>query len=69
MARLATALIGVGACELSAANGCRAMAAVYAALKSAEQGSRTVPLSEIVDAGQAQLGGADNKRRSAAGRR
>lgn len=34
-------------CELSAANGCQAMAAVYAALKSAKEESRFVPLSEV----------------------
>ena len=37
-------------CELSAANGCQAVAAVYAAIKSAKEGSRSVALSEIVDA-------------------
>jgi predicted dehydrogenase len=35
-------------CELSATNGCQAMAAVYAALKSAKEESRFVPLSEII---------------------
>jgi predicted dehydrogenase len=40
-------------CELSAANGCQAVAAVYAALKSARDGGRTVTLSEIVHAAQA----------------
>ena len=37
-------------CELSAANGCQAVAAVYAALKSAKEDSRAVTLKEIVDA-------------------
>lgn len=37
-------------CELSAANGCQAVAAVYAALTSAVEGSRSVSLREIVDA-------------------
>jgi predicted dehydrogenase len=37
-------------CELSAANGCQAIAAVYAALASAKEGSRTVTLNEVVDA-------------------
>ncbi len=37
-------------CELSAANGCQAVAAVYAALTSAKEGSRAVTLNEIVDA-------------------
>ena len=36
-------------CELSAQNGCRAVAAVYAALKSAQEESRAVRLSEIID--------------------
>ena len=38
------------ACELSAANGCQAVAAVYAAITSAKEGGRSVALSEIVDA-------------------
>jgi predicted dehydrogenase len=37
-------------CELSAANACQAVAAVYASLKSANEGSRLVPLDEILDA-------------------
>lgn len=56
-------------CELSAANGCQAVAAVYAALKSAGDGSRAVPLSEIIEMTQAQLAGATGQRRDAAGRR
>ena len=40
-------------CELSAANGCQALAAVYAALASAKQNSRAVELSEIIAAAQA----------------
>jgi predicted dehydrogenase len=44
-------------CELSAANGCQAVAAVYAALRSAREDSRIVPLSEIIDAAQAELAG------------
>ncbi len=40
-------------CELSAANGCQAVAAVYAAIKSAREGGRTVALSEIINAAQA----------------
>lgn len=55
-------------CELSAANGCQAVAAVYAALKSAQEGSRAVALSEIVEATQARRGGAGAGKR-AAGRR
>ncbi len=35
-------------CELSAANGCQAVAAVYAALTSAKQNSRAVALDEII---------------------
>jgi predicted dehydrogenase len=55
-------------CELSAANGCQAVAAVYAALKSAREASRVVALSEIIAAAQTELAG-DGKRRGAAGRR
>jgi predicted dehydrogenase len=36
-------------CELSAANGCLAVAAVYAALKSAQEASRVVALSEVIE--------------------
>jgi hypothetical protein len=54
-------------CELSAANGCQAVAAVYAALKSANEGSRVVALSEIIEAAKAQLAGG-NKRPSVTGR-
>ncbi len=53
-------------CELSAANGCQAVAAVYAALKSAKEGSRAVALSDIIDAAKAQLAG-ENKRPSVTG--
>ena len=56
-------------CELSAANGCQAMAAVYAALKSAEEGNRAVLLSEIIETAQEQLSSAANPRRGAAGLR
>ena len=57
-------------CELSAANGCQAVAAVYASLKSAKEGSRIVPLKEIIDAAQAEFASADfTKRREAAGGR
>ncbi len=52
-------------CELSAANGCQAVAAVYASLTSAKEGCRAVTLSEIIDAARPQLHG-DNKRRGAA---
>lgn len=44
--------------ELSAENGCQAVAAVYASIKSARDGSRIVPLKDIIDAAQAQLSGA-----------
>jgi predicted dehydrogenase len=40
-------------CELSAANGCQALAAVYAALTSAKRHSRAVELNEIIAAAQA----------------
>lgn len=57
-------------CELSAANGCQAVAAVYAALKSAKEDSRKVALREIIDAAQSDLARADEtKRRSASGLR
>jgi hypothetical protein len=57
-------------CELSAANGCQAVAAVYASLKSANEGSRVVPLKEIIDAAQAEFANADvAKRHGAAGGR
>ena len=57
-------------CELSAANGCQAVAAVYASLKSAKEASRVVPLKEIIDAAQAEFASADfTKRREAAGGR
>lgn len=52
-------------CELSAANGCQAVAAVYAAIKSARERSRLVELSEIVTDAQAELSG--RVRRRAAG--
>jgi predicted dehydrogenase len=55
-------------CELSASNGCQAVAAVYAAIKSARQDSRVVALSEIIEAGRAELVG-DEERRGAAGAR
>jgi predicted dehydrogenase len=42
-------------CELSAANGCQAVAAVYAALKSAKENSRHVALSEIIAAVQSDV--------------
>ena len=52
-------------CELSAANGCQAVATVYAAIRSATEGSRSVMVSEIIDAARRQLAG-DNKRREPA---
>ena len=56
------------ACELSAANGCLALAAVYAALKSAAEGSRFVALSEIVATAERELIRAqDMKQRGVAG--
>lgn len=55
-------------CELSANNGCQAVAAVYAAIKSAREDSRVVALSEIMDAAQAELAG-DGRQRGAAGAR
>jgi predicted dehydrogenase len=58
----ADAVANGGGCELSADNGCQAVAAVYAALKSARENSRAVPLSEIVDAAQAELAGTAKRR-------
>ena len=46
----ADSVIQNAACELSAANGCQAVAAVYAAITSAKEGGRSIALSEIVDA-------------------
>ncbi len=48
-------------CELSAANGCQAVAAVYAALESAKVGGRSVRLGEVVEAARLQLD--DNNQR------
>lgn len=56
-------------CELSAQNGCQAVAAVYAALKSAHENSRAVRLDEIIDSAQGPFADAGNHRRDAAGRR
>ena len=56
--------------ELSAANGCQAVAAVYASLKSATENGRAVRLSEIIEAAQAELASVGTaKRRGAAGGR
>ena len=55
------------ACELSAANGCQAVAAVYAALASARQNGRAVALREIVEAAElrrAETGDARRRRLS-----
>jgi predicted dehydrogenase len=46
-----------GVCELSAANGCQALAAVYAALVSAQEGGRIVPLEEIIGAAEVEVDG------------
>jgi hypothetical protein len=46
-----------GTCELSAVNGCQALAAVYAALVSAQEGSRIVTLEEIIAAAEAEVDG------------
>lgn len=53
-------------CELSAENGCQAVAAIYAAIKSARENSRLVALREIIEAAQTTLGAAAKRR--AAGR-
>ena len=66
----ADSVAGGADCELSAANGCQAVAAIYAALKSAKEGSRAVALSEIIDTAQAKpLGKYDTQRRGAGGQR
>lgn len=44
-------------CELSAFNGSQALAAVYAALISAKEGSRTVALSDVIRMAEQQLAG------------
>jgi predicted dehydrogenase len=49
-------------CELSAENGCQAVAAIYAAIKSAHENSRLVALREIIEAAQATLGAAAKRR-------
>jgi predicted dehydrogenase len=46
----AGAIDAKGDCELSATNGLQAIAAVYAALKSAKEGSRAVALNEVINA-------------------
>ena len=62
-------------CELSATNGCKAVTAVYAALKSAKEGSRLVTLQELVDAAdvartaEAAPGGAAPAQLKAGGKR
>ena len=53
----ADSVISGRACEFSAFNGCQAVAGVYAALKSAKEGSRTVTLSEVIGAAEQQLAG------------
>ncbi len=53
-------------CELSADNGCQAVAAIYAAIASAREHSRAVELSEIIDQAKAELAGRGKRR--AAGR-
>jgi predicted dehydrogenase len=65
----ADSVTGGDDCELSAHNGCQAVAAVFAALKSAHEGSRAVRLNEIIDSARAQLTDAGDYRRGAAGRR
>jgi predicted dehydrogenase len=62
----AASVAGGKECELSAGNGCQAVAAVYAALKSAREGSRTVALREIIEAAQAQLSGHETQRQNVA---
>lgn len=55
-------------CELSAQNGCQAVAAVYAALKSAQDNSRKIELSEIIEAAQDAVGAGGPRRGAAGGR-
>ncbi len=59
----ADSVIGDTDCELSAANGCQAVAAVYAALKSAHENGRAVALNEIIEAAQAGLAVASDRGR------
>jgi predicted dehydrogenase len=53
-------------CELSAANGCQAVAAVYAALKSAKNGNGVVALADVIGSAQVEL---SDMARPSAGRR
>lgn len=52
--------------ELSAFNGCQAVAGVYAALKSAREGSRLITLQEIIETARTEIAaGRETKRCSA----
>ena len=51
----ADSVAGGQQCELSAANGCQAVAAIYAALTSAREGGRAVTLREIIETDAARL--------------
>ena len=60
----ADSVAGGRPCELSAANGCQAVAAIYAALRSAAEAGRVVPLAEIIDEAQAGLAAGGGRRAS-----
>jgi predicted dehydrogenase len=62
----ADAVVSGKHCELSAENGCQAVAAVYAAIASAREHSRVVQLSEIIEQAKVELAGR-GKRRVAGG--
>ena len=46
---------GGAECELSAANGCQALAAVHAALASVKQNGRAIKVNEMIAATEAHL--------------
>lgn len=58
----ADAVAGGKDCELSAENGCQALAAVYAAIVSAREHSRVVQVSEVIDQAKAELAGRGTRR-------
>ncbi len=51
-----------GGCELTAMNGCLAVATVYAAIKSAKENSRVVDLNEIIEPAQTAVTSAAKRR-------
>ena len=51
------------ACDLSAENGCQALAAVYGALRSAHEESRAIPLRQVIEGAGTQRGPAGETKR------